>query len=139
MPNETMALAARLGSAQRRATSLKLYADTTLRKITLGPGGWRLYGHATQVYFVTRAAKADGSVADGEQAAPSAALAAPTNTGAPTTGAAWASAQGAAGALTAPLDPTQWEEIAVPESSYRNLYISTASGTATPVLQGPYE
>lgn len=138
MVDENTALAARFGSASRRATSLMLYADNTLRKITLGPGGWRLYGHATQFYFALRSAIADGSVAGGEQAAPGAALAAPTNTGAPAAGAAWDVSHGAAGALLGPIDPTQWEEIAVPEGSYRNLYISAASAS-TPILQGPYE
>lgn len=138
MPNDHAALSARFASQAHEATSRKLYADNSLRKIVLGAGGWRLYGHATQIYYVTRNATDNaGTLASGQSAPVS--LAGPTAGTAPTVGDAWSSGYSPLAALALPTDPTQWIEIAVPLGEFRVLYVGVASGNAAPVLEGPFQ
>lgn len=131
-------VAARLASAIRSAGRRLLTVDTTVRAITLGPGGWRLYESSTQVYYAARnAADSAGTLASGESAPSTSELAAPS-AGSPVSPAAWPS-DGTVTALAAPTLPGDYREIAVKGSGYMNLYLRVASGTATIALEGPFE
>jgi hypothetical protein len=138
-------LEARLGSALRRTLSHALTVDDTVRRVTLGPGGWRLYGASTQVYALIRAATPAGAIADGEDAAPGTADLAASVAGSPGDGLAWgggiAGAEASSstlGGIPLPTDSEQYIEIAVKGGRYVNLYLRVASGTAAPVLVGPF-
>lgn len=150
--NTEAALITRLATEPRRARRYKLYVDTTVRKVTLAGGGWRLYGAAAVVYYQTRAAAdATGTVATGETGAPSTAdlvdgTANTSQTGGiafgtdgrlpgPTIGASGA----VVGSTALPADSTDYRELAVPAGGFLNLYVMVAAGTANPVLEGPYE
>ena len=145
------AMPARLASRPRSANARTLTVDTTVRVITLGQGGWRLYGSPTAVFYATRNANADGTLASGEQ------LAIPLTTdlvastaGTPAAGKAYgngfagtsteAEAGGSAvGAMPLPTDTTDWREITVAPGAFLNLYVRVAASTASPTLIGPFE
>jgi hypothetical protein len=138
-------LAARFASGPRRAQAHVLTVDTTVRKVTLGPGGWQLYGASTQVYYATRQADATGALL-GSDTAPTTSTLAAGGAGSPGTGNAWGGGIAGAeaesstlGALRAPTDTTQFVEIAVRGGTFVNLYVRVAASTAAPVLQGPFE
>jgi hypothetical protein len=131
-------VAARLASALRSAGRRLLTVDTTVRVITLGPGGWRLHESSTQVYYAVRnATDSAGTLASGETAPTTSELAAPS-AGSPGTGLAWP-ADGTVTALAAPTIPGDYREIGVKGGAYLNLYIRVASSTATIALEGPFE
>lgn len=145
MDRET-ALAARFGSGARKVQGYPLTVDATLRKITLPPGGWRLHGHGTQVYFATRwATNATGTLATGE-AAPGAAI--PAGTAGASAGFAWSDdgdvsdatpgASAVKGGGRLPTYDQDYVEFAVPQGQWLNVYLSAAAAAA-PVLLGPYE
>jgi hypothetical protein len=138
------AIAARLGSGLRGARARTLTVDNTIRRLTLPGGSWRVYGAATQVYVTTRAAvDAAGTLATGD--AHPAALGPGTAAGA--AGFLWgtgglvekdATSTEAFGDVPLPTDPTDWIEIAIAPGEFANVYMKVASGTAAPVLVGPY-
>jgi hypothetical protein len=130
-------VAARLASAIRGAGTRVLTVDTTVRAIALGPGGWRLYGHATQVYYAIRTADGAGAIKAGETA-PSAAELAAAAAGTATGSNAWDATQ-VVTALRAPTDPAAYAEIAVKGGAQVLLYVRVAAATAAPVLEGPFE
>lgn len=134
----TAALQARLPTDWRSAVDRKLTVDSTVRRITLTPGGWRLYGHATQVYFETRYASAsDGTLRSGEVAPSTGDLAAPS-TGSPGAGLAFPASGTSPTGHALPTDTTVYEEIAVPSGQYLNLYLCCGT-TANPILTGPFQ
>jgi hypothetical protein len=131
-------LAARFGSALRSVGTRLLTVDTTVRSIVLTGGGWRLFGSATQVYIAVRiATNASGNLATGETAPTTTTLAAAA-AGSPAAGAAWDSAQTVTD-LRVPTDISKYVEIPVKGQAFVVLYVRVASGTATPVLEGPFE
>ena len=134
----TAALQARLPTDWRSAVDRKLTVDNTVRKITLTSGGYRLYGHATQVYFATRyASDATGTLKSGEAAPTTSDRAAPS-AGSPGAGLAWPASGTAATGHALPTDTTVYEEIAVPSGQYINLYLCCGT-TANPILTGPFQ
>lgn len=141
MPDQTASVraqvAARLASAVRGAGTRVLTVDTTVRSFALGPGGWRLWGHATQVYYAVRVADGNGALKTGETAPSTSELAAAA-AGTPAAGSAWDPAQ-AVTALRLPTDTTDWRDIAVKGSAQVLLYVRVAAGSAGPVLEGPFE
>ncbi len=150
MPNTTdtaSQLAAQLGADASAARSHVLTVDNTVRRVTLSTGGWRLYGASTQVYYATRAASAAG-VIDASLAAPATTDLRASVAGTPTTGNAWdvgvAGVQDTAsngclmGGAPLPTDTTQWVNLGVGAGAYLNLYVRVASGSAAPVLVGPF-
>jgi hypothetical protein len=124
-----------------------LTADNTLRVVTLSPGGWRLYGAGTQVFYGTRpATAAAGTLADG-YSAPTVGQLNAAAAGSPTVGIAYGvqslpdgvdANSSVRGGAALPTDTASYVEISVPSRSFLNLYVCTASGTATPALVGPY-
>ena len=131
-------VAARLASALRGAGRRLLTVDNTVRVITLGPGGWRLYESSTQVYFAVRnATDSAGTLASGETAPSTSELAA-ASAGSPAATLAWPS-DGTVTALAAPTLLGDYRELGVKGGAYLNLYIRVASGTATIALEGPFE
>lgn len=134
----TSQVAARLASAIRGAGRRLLTVDTTVRVITLGPGGWRLYESSTQVYYAVRnATDSAGTLASGESAPTTSELAA-ASAGSPGTALAWPS-DGTVTALAAATLLGDYREIAVKGGAYLNLYVRVASSTATIALEGPFE
>lgn len=138
-------IGARFAHGMSKAGSYPITVDNTVRRVTLGPGFWRLRGSSTQVYFATRrASAADGTLVSGEAAAPETLPAGAA--GSPGEGLAWGTgyigtdaASSTKGAIPLETDSTLYREFPVPAGSYLNIYVATASGTATPVLEGPYE
>jgi hypothetical protein len=142
-------IAARLGARNHRAFTRKLTIGATTRKITLGQGGWRIYGCATQVFYATRIANADGTLATGELPEPGDADLVDSTAGA-SAGKAYgngfagtrssdAEASGSVkGSLQLPTDTTLFEEIAVPLNQFVNLYVRCAS-SVNANLVGPFE
>ena len=107
--------AARFASAVRGASRRTLSADTTVRAVVLSPGGWRLYGNTTQVYYCTRkgaSASDPTSLASGEIAPTTGYLAAPS-AGSPGTGLAFPASGTDPTALAAATLPDDFREIAV--------------------------
>lgn len=143
------ALPARLATRPRSANSRVLTVDTGTRVITLGQGGWRLFGSATQVFYATRDANADGTLVAGEVLPIDATMIA-SLPGTPSAGKAYGNGfagtstdaeagASAVGAMLLPTDPTDWREISVAPGSFLNLYLRVAASTAAPVLLGPFE
>ena len=144
------ALLARLAGDMRHTKRYALTVDTTVRMVTLYGGGWRLYAAAASVFYATRqASDPAGTLMTGEAAAPAAADLVASTAGTPSPATA-AYAQGnlkggvevggsVRGSCALGTDLTQYEEIAVPANGYMNLYVRVAAGTASPILQGPFE
>ena len=131
-------LAARLASAVWGAGVRKLTIDTTVRKLTLTPGGWRLYGSATQVYYaVRRATDASGSTLDTGEVAPTTSQLAAPGTTAPAAGALHNPAD-IVTCIDLTTDISEWHEISVAPGKWLNLYCRVAAGTANPHLEGPF-
>lgn len=145
MPDIPAALKARLASGPRTVLSRALTVDTTVRRVTLGPGGWRLRGASTQVYMAVRVALTAAGALESGEAAPSSAALSASAAGTPGAGLAWAAgdadkeASGSTfGGQLLPTDPAEWIEIAVPQGGFLNVYLRVAAGTANPVLEGPF-
>ena len=150
--NTEAALITRLATEPRRVRRYKVLVDTTVRRVTLAGGGWRLWGGAAVVYYQTRAAAdAAGTLATNETAAPVAAdLVDGTAPSSPTAGIAFGTdgklpgptiggSGSVVGSAALPADTTDYREIAVPANGFVNVYLMVAAGTANPVLEGPYE
>ncbi len=144
--SESSKLAARFASGGRQCHAFKLTIDTNLRRVTLPRGGWRLFGCATQVYYLQRAASdAVGTPATGviepvigeliASTAGAAAGYAYSTLGDLTA----ADASGAVrGAIPLPTDTTDYHEIAVADGCFANLYL-LSSGSVNAILVGPFE
>lgn len=136
------------GGDVRRARAFPLTVDNTLRVVTLGPGGWRLYGSSTQIYYETRTAVlSDGTLLSGETAPTQSDLVSQA-AGSPAAGIAYGvqllpagtdAHSSVRGGLNLTTDPTQFEVITVPLGQYVNLYLATAASTVHPILEGPFQ
>lgn len=137
--------AARLGAHGRKTHRYILTIDNTLRSVVLPSGGWRLFGHATQVYFALRYADdEDGTLATGEVAPTLAQLTAAVAGGADSgklflDGKLDSAVDGGCvvGSRALGTDTTKFDDIAVPNGRWVVLYAACAT-TAAPALEGPF-
>ena len=135
---ESGALAARFASMPQDATSRLLTVDNAVRYLDLPPGGYLLFGHATQAYYLTRGRNSDSTAFDPSAAvAPTTAQLGAPSAGSPAGGSLWGAGSPQSGGLRLPQDASQYVEIAVPVGSQVRLYVYAGS-SITVVLQGPY-
>lgn len=149
MPESAGAIAAQLGSDPRKARVFKLTIDNTLRTLILPAGGWRIYGCATQVYYMSRlASDAAGTLCDGETA-PAITDVVASTAGTPTAAKLWQDgtvslADNALsftgfkrGASKLTLDVTTFKAISVPLGQFVVLYMLGPSALNCE-LEGPF-